>query len=302
MAIEDFPHRLDLALKALCISRGALAARLEVNKSVVSRWLKGVNGPTQHNLAKLTELLAARSPGFTMLDWEGDIDGMAERLGLGPTRTGAPSPQALGIPPDWLPARLLEEAVATTRARGDAYEGFWRTTRPAISPAGRFIHDRVLIRKNAGGLLTFRLGVIDMRFEGWALPTQTQLVATGVDAETGVFIFVILNAVLRNRADVLDGLSMTCQRSAGGSAVAEAVLLERTGFLSDDPAADDARWEASISTDPFAPEGSVPPAIRDHLFRDVGPAAFATGGDALLTMTFSGSLSRGPEPSVPFPT
>jgi hypothetical protein len=149
--------------------------------------------------------------------------------------------------------------------------------------------------------LTFRLGVIDMRFEGWACPSQTQLVAAAVDAETGVFIFVILNAVLRDRADVLDGLTLTCQRSRGGSAVAGSVLLERTGFLGGDPAADDARWEASIATNPFVGPETLAPGIAEHLFRDVGPAALASGGDALLTMAFGRSLSRGPDPKAPFP-
>jgi hypothetical protein len=300
--VENFPERFDLALKALCISRGGAAALLGVDKSVVSRWLKGVNGPTQHNLARLTALLAERRPGFTMLDWDLDLARMAEKLGVVPV-AAEPSPAALGgLLGGWLPPRLLEEALATTRARGEAYEGFWRTTRPAISPPGRFVHDRVLIRRNRDGLLTFRLGVIDMRFEGWACPSQTQLVAAAVDAETGVFIFAILNAVLRQRADVLDGLALTCQRSAGGSAFASAVLLERTGFLGADEAQDDARFEASIVADPFVGPETLAPGLADHLFRDVGPTAFAAGGDALLTMAFSRSLSRGPEPGTPFPT
>ena len=301
MSVEEFPRRLDLALKALCISRGGAAALLGVDKSVVSRWLKGVNAPTQHNLAKLTSLLAERRPGFTMLDWESDIARMAEKLGLGEEAQPPPSGGVGSLLGGWLPPRLFEEALATTRVRGDAYEGFWRTTRPAIDPPGQFVHDRVLVRRNAEGVLTFRLGVIDMRFEGWACPSQTQLVAAAVDAETGVFIFVILNAVLRNRADVLDGLSLTCQRGAGGSAVAGALLLERTGFLTGDPAADDARWEASIETNPFVAPHALAPGIADHLFRDVGPTALAAGGDAVLTMAFGRSLSRGPDPRVPFP-
>jgi transcriptional regulator with XRE-family HTH domain len=302
MTIKDFPARLDLALKALSISRADLAAMLCVDKSAVSRWLAGVNGPTQHNLAKLTSLLAARRPGFSMLDWELEAGRLAEKLGLSATGREAQTERAGGPLDGWLPPRLLDEAVATTRARGDAYEGFWRTTRPAIDPPGQFVHDRVLIRRNGNGLLSFRLGVIDMRFEGWACPSQTQLVASAVDGETGVFIFVILNAVLRDRADVLDGLTLTCQRGAGGSAVAGAVLLERTGFLGPDPDADDERWERSIETNPFVRPDSISRRIRDHLFRDVGPAALAAGGDALLTMAFGRSLSRGPDRNTPFPT
>ena len=39
-------------------------------------------------------------------------------------------------------------------------------------------------------LLTFRLGVVEMRFEGWACPNQTQLVGAGVDEETIEEMFV----------------------------------------------------------------------------------------------------------------
>jgi hypothetical protein len=298
MRLEDFSPRLELALKALSIGRGVLAARLEIDKSVVSRWIKGVNGPTDHNLTKLTALIAERCPGFTMLDWDSDLPRFAEKLGVADepqdADQGGPPPGLSG----WPPPRILGEAMAATAARGEAFEGFWRSTRPAIAPSGRFIRDRILIRRSRSGLLTFRLGVIDMRFEGWAMPNQTQIVAAGVDEGSGVFIFVMLNAVLRDRADVMDGVALTCQRTAGGTPVATATLLERTGFLTGDPQADDARYEASISPDPFAPAESIPAALREHLFRDVGPSALAAGGDALLMMPFARSLARGPRPGV----
>ena len=46
--------------------------------------------------------------------------------------------------------------------------------------------------------------------------------------------------------------------------------------------------------DPLAPEGSVPPHVRDHLFHDIGPGAFARGGPAALMLPFVLSMSRGP--------
>ncbi len=159
----------------------------------------------------------------------------------------------------------------------------------------------MIIRRDPAGFLRYRMGVVDMRFEGVSFPLQTQLYSIGIGPGTGVVIFTILNAVLRNRADVLDGLSLTLTRNGGGAPVAGAVLLERTGFLSDDPEADDARFGESIRRDPLAPEGSVPDDIRAHLMRDVGPAALAKGGEMLLTMAFAQSLSRGPLAGVTFP-
>ena len=154
----DFPARLLLALKALSISRGRLAAQLEVDKSVVSRWLNGRQAPSGQNLVNLTDLVAARRPGFTLLDWEADLDALATKLGV------APEPVAgWGLLEQWVPESVLREAHTLTGLRGDAYEGFWRTTRPAISQPGRFIHNPLMIRKASNGFLVCRSAVEDMR-------------------------------------------------------------------------------------------------------------------------------------------
>lgn len=288
--MSDLPSRLLLALKALSLSRGGLAAELAVDKSVISRWLSGRQAPSGQNLANLTALVALRRPGFTLLDWEADPETFSAKLVGAPG--GAPDPWGpLG---GWLPESVLREAKTLSDLRGDAYEGFWRTTRPAISLPGRFIRDRVMIRKAENGFLTCRTAVEDMRFDGRTFLTQTQLFTIMVDARTGIFLFTIVNAVMRNRAEVLDGLSLTLQRLGGGSPVAGALLMERTGFLSGDPQADNAAFEASIEADPLAPEGAVPPDIAARLLPDVGPAALAAGGAALLFMPFATSLSRGP--------
>jgi hypothetical protein len=161
------------------------------------------------------------------------------------------------------------------------------------------MHDRIMIRREPNGLLRIHMGVIEMRFVGWILPIQTQLFAWGADEGTGVFLFAIFNSVLRNRAEVLDGITLTLTRESGGTPVAAPALIERTGTLSGDRAADDAAFEASIRGNPLAPEGSIPQHVRDHLFRDSGPAAFARGGEALLRMAFATSMSRGPESGMP---
>ena len=297
MTLQDFPAKLSLVLKHLSIGRGRLAAELRVDKSVIARWLNGVHAPTGDNLSKLTTAVAARRPGFTGLDWESDLAGLGRRLLEGATvpAVGPEAATAIGSG-SWIPPEVVREAILTTAARGDAYEGFWRSTRPAIEAPGRFIHDHILIRKGAHGLLEFRLRVIDMYFTGVAFPTQTQIFAFCADPHTGLFIFTIFNAVLRHRADVLDGLALTVQRYRGGSPVASAVVLERVGMLSEDPGADDARHSAEGQLDPFAPEGSISEAIRTHLNRNAGPEALAAGGDFLLHMPFATSMSRGPSP------
>lgn len=286
----EFPSKLLLALKALSLSRGRLAAELAVDKSVVSRWLSGRQAPSGENLANLTHLVAQRRPGFTLLDWDADLDTLATRLGVAAeTAAGAFGPLA-----GWLPDAVLREAQALTALRGADYEGFWRTTRPAIGLPGRFMHDQVLIRRADNGFLTFRLKVEDMLFEGWTFPTQTQLFSLAADARSGLFIFSIYNAVLRHKAERLDGISMTIQRLGGGSPVAGANIMDRTGDLSGDVAADDARFEELAAANPLAPEGSVPPEVSAHIFRNFGPTEMARGGPALLSMPFAESWSRGP--------
>ena len=288
---DDLPARLNLALKALSLSRGRLATELAVDKSVISRWLNGRQAPSGQNLANITALIASYRPGFNLLDWEGNPEAFAAKLGVGGS-AARHFPDHL--PFGGLPENVLREAHNITELRGEAYEGFWRTTRVAIGQPGRFIHNHLMIRRNAAGALTFKLGVEDMRFEGVSFPTQTQLFSIGADARTGIFVFTILNAVLRHRAEVMDGLALTCQRIGGGTPAALAILMERCGDLSGDPDADAATFEATVGNDTLAPDGSISDQIRDHLFRDIGPAALAAGGAALLMMPFATSMSRGP--------
>jgi hypothetical protein len=290
---DSFGQKLAMVLKALTLSNGRFAADLGVDKSVVGRWLSGAVKPSMHNLARLTAQIAAKSPGFSMLDWDLDL---AELQALVTDHRRTPPKREAAMLLDWPPRGVVEEAAAATALRGDAYEGFWRSTRLSNEVPGRFVHDQILMRKSANGLLQVRTGVIEMRFEGISFPSQTQLIGLNVDAESGVFIFSVFNGVLRHRADVMDGLALTVTRNAGGSAVAMAVVMERTGELTGDEAADDARYEASIQMNPLAPEGSVPEHIRNHLFKDVGPTAFAAGGAAILNMAFANSIASGSDP------
>jgi hypothetical protein len=76
--------------------------------------------------------------------------------------------------------------------------------------------------------------------------------------------------------------------------MAYAIMFERVGNLSGDPKADDAHFAELAAKNPLAPEGSIPDELRAHLLRDVGPEARALGGDRLLSMPLSRSMTRGP--------
>lgn len=86
--VVELPEKLGLVLKALSLSRVALAQRLGVDKSLVGRWLSGAVHPTEDNLARLAALVAETIPAFRLADLYGGIGELASRLGVAvPKRT-----------------------------------------------------------------------------------------------------------------------------------------------------------------------------------------------------------------------
>ena len=284
-----FPDNLSLVLKALSISRGQLAAAVGVDKSLISRWCSGSVTPSEYNLARLTRHIAAASPDFSLLDWELGVDALAARFGV----IVPAAPRAGPGLSDWVPPAMLTEAAAAVALHGASYEGFWQTTRPSSEAPGQFIHDQVLMRVTPDGMLSFRLGVMDISYSGWSLPLQNKLFSIATDSVTGTFVFGIWNGVTRQRAEVADGLILTCMRDAAGTPIASKCLLERTGDLTGDVAVDDARLRELAQQYPLSTADQVPDAVRQHLWSDTGPAALANGGETILMMTLARSMARG---------
>jgi hypothetical protein len=279
---QSFSAKFALALKALSLSRGRLAADLEVDKSVIGRWATGAVKPSDHNLSRLTALIAERVAGFTALDWD---RGAAEFAGLFGANPGAIA---------GLPLPLLEQIRSTTALRAAAYEGFFRSTRPYVLHPGKFVHDHGMIRLDDQGLLSLRMGTAGTFVEGWMLPLGNQLFCISADITSGALLFGIFNGVAAARAQVLDGLTLGPALDPGRTPTAYAMMFERVGDLSGDPDADDAHFATLAAKDPLAPEGSIPDGLRAHLVRDIGPAALALGGEMLLRMPLSRSIARGP--------
>lgn len=288
-----FHEKLTLVLKALSMSRGRLAAELGVDKSLVGRWASGVVTPSAHNLENLTRVISARCTGFTMLDWDRDLPGLAGLLGVAAPVNGH-GVAGLHDAPDALPLPVLEMSRLTTERRGHAYEGFWRTTRPSVVMPGRFFHDHGMIRRADNGLLSFKVGGAGLLFDGWLLPAEGQLFAILFDTVGQTPIFVIWNGVPLSKASFLDGIVMAAALNAARTPSAYPIVMERVGDLTGDKAADDAMCEQLLNRDPLAPEGSIPDDIRRHLIRDIGPAAAAQGlGDMFLLAPITATLSRG---------
>jgi len=290
MGNGDFAARLALILKALSLSRGRLAADLGVDKSLVGRWCSGAVTPSSHNLVRLTQHIATRHPGFTLHAWEVPLANLAADFGVSMVAT--PRMILSGFD-EWLTLTKFREAAETSGAASRSLAGFWRTTRPVPEFPGKFIHDHVIMEAGADGPLRYRVGLFSNRLVGWAMACSDQMYCCATNQLSGASIFCIFNRVNRPRVDVMDGITLACMADAGGVPVAATCLIERIGDLSGDAEADNARYEELLAEHPIAPDGSVPPEISAHLWRDIGPTALANGGDANLMMRSMSSLARG---------
>ncbi len=285
---ETFGAKLTLVLKALSISRGRLAAEVGADKSVVGRWAAGAVVPSAHNLERLTHVIAARAPGFTLLDWDRDVAGLADRFGVEVVCDGTESAAVTRF----LPEAMLDEGRANVRARGDDFAGLWRTTRPQVGLNDQLIHDHILQWVAPDGLLRHIYGVAgQLRFDGWALPIHDQLYTITADAASGVFIFTILHGVPRRKATVMEGISLTCMRGRDSLITAAPCLFERIADLTGDRETDEARFDEAMARPPLAPEGSIAPDIRARLLPDLGPAADAAGGRLMMAIGLSTTLA-----------
>jgi hypothetical protein len=295
---EPLSAKLAFALKVFSISRSQLAARLEVDKSVVGRWLNGVANPSAHNMARLTAMAAERAPGFTAVDWDLDLAGLARRLGVDTAIAASVGPR-FG---DGLPLDILDLALTHTQQRGEAYEGIFRSTRPLGAQPGRFQHDHGMIRREPNGLLRLTMVNGRVNVDGWMLPLQGQLFCVAHERTSGALVFGIFHGVNMPKAMVIDGMILGSVLDAGRTPTASLMLFERIADLTGDRDADDARFKALSDCDPLAPEGSVPQALVEHLVRDNGPTELGCGGDWLMRLPVARTWSHGDESRPPVST
>ncbi|AQR72314.1 helix-turn-helix transcriptional regulator [Sphingomonas sp. LM7] len=284
---DGFGDRLTLALKALSMSRGRLAAELEVDKSLVGRWASGTVRPSSHNLERLTRLLAEKHPGLTLLDWDRELADFAALFGI--DLVSPPLDRPSGIE---LPAETLDAAYGSTRLRGDAYEGFWRATHPAIIAPGRFFHEHGMIRRSGSGFLRFELGGPDVRYVGSILPIEGQVFVIATDTVRHLPCYMIFNIVTMPKIVLMDGLLLTAGNAMRNPS-AYPIVMERIGDLSGNEEADDAQAAALMTRPQFVQdEALVSQDMRAHLIRNFGPDAANSGGDLLLTAAGTPDLAK----------
>ena len=288
---EDFAPRFRLALQALGLSRGRAAHELRVDKSLVGRWASGSVRPSEHNLAAITELVASRIPGFTMLDWQRDIASFAACFPIEFPLSAVEVPEQ-EIPN--LPLGHLVHVKAETERKGGAYSGFWRSTRPSVIMPGKLFFGYGIFRLGPNGFLDVRVGSSGLSFEGWGYVSEGNLIAFLSDPLGSTPLSFIFKGVPLPKATLLDGLLLLAGFDAARTPAAVPVIIERIGDLTGDRETDEATFAELLQRD-FVADGEVADPVRRHLLRDVGPAAAAAGGDMFLIA--SGALSRGTSPS-----
>jgi transcriptional regulator with XRE-family HTH domain len=280
-----FAARFTLALKALSMSRGRLAAELGVDKSLVGRWASGAVTPSAYNLERLTHLLATKRPGLTLLDWDRDMPDFAELFGVTLARSDTEAR------PSGLPGVVQDLVRDSVESRLDAYEGFWRSTHASFFEPGRFCHQYGIIRRAAGGLM-FELGAIGVRYGGTMSPVEGQIFAVASDNIRQVPAFMILNVVAAPRIALLDGLLVAASSSLRVPA-AYSIILERIGDLSGNLDADDRHVEGLMNQPEVLSSSEIlPEVVRRHLLRNFGPDAAAAGGEMMLSAPLTPRLAE----------
>jgi len=288
--VAELSAKLDLMLKAASVSRVALAHRLGVDKSLVGRWLSGAVHPTEHNLARLSEFLGESLAGFRLADWYEQPERLAARYGVVAASRAVNVPVPLGAGPV---AEFLESAGPELSFRGDAYEGFWRTSRPSYLMSGRIFHDYGMIRRRADGLIEVMMQGSGLDFSGLLFPTCGNVFVFLYDRTGRSPMTVLFKGVSLPKAMVLDGILLLATLDPDRTPAALPIAMERVEDLTGESEADLARYHEIIDEMPLPVEPVAHDVLRDRLYRDVGPAAAAMGGEAFLSVSGNRGLSRG---------
>jgi hypothetical protein len=91
---------------------------------------------------------------------------------------------------------------------------------------------------------------------------------------------------------------MWCSLDTLRTPTASAILVERVADLTGDEATDSAAFAELCAAEPLVAEGSLSPALINHLTRDIGPSQIPLGGDWLLKLPLARSWARGSNEAI----
>ncbi|MBN8927026.1 MAG: hypothetical protein BGO51_04700 [Rhodospirillales bacterium 69-11] len=218
-----FAIRLQRAMTELNISRVTLARELGVDKSVIARWIGGVNQPTSHNLTRLTEVLRRRRPELTLDFWR------------------SPEPVSLRLPgpPEAAPACASSGLVLAglrlpRRPDIDAnYAGLWAGFYQSTQNRGAVVLCLMLIAQDRNGLrCVFTEGKVSAAGTGVAIGPRLHGILE-IDPLHDRLCLFIFNGVGTPDAAVMDGLYAISAGDASTCATASPIVLFRIGMAED---------------------------------------------------------------------
>ena len=219
---EEFAKKLNLALAAVNLSRARLAARLVVDKSLVSRWTSGQIQPSNHNLARLGELFAELRPGFTNVLWSRSLQEFAIffQVSLAEKTPAASDGAPLGF------LKSFERSRTETLLEGRVYTGIYALFRQTMSNSGRVMMEAVAIWQE-DGILRFRSHDGFFDHGGPLLLLRQQLHGYSESERQDGLAFMTLHGVGGNRAMVMDGILMSVAATRTYDPVAVKIILLR---------------------------------------------------------------------------
>lgn len=238
--IQDFGAKLTLALKALNLSRGKLAARVGVDKSLVGRWASGQVMPTGHNLARISEIVGGLKPGFSILAWEQPEGAFAEFFGIAERPEPAQQPAASGA----YSLKSRPVSLEETAFSGSAYPGIYAGFREAFANTGALIMEMHMLHME-GPELKFCGHDGFFTHSGHVLLIKGQVYLFGEsDTRQDGMMFCVFHGVNGSRAMVLDGIQLSVAADKYFTPAAIKMVMLRIADLTGDHRVDRARFEA----------------------------------------------------------
>lgn len=241
---SDFSRKLDIALKALDLSRTRLAKLVGVDKSVASRWASGASVPSDGNLRALTDALKKQRAGLALADWELDIEAFAAKLGV-----SAPAPATAVDATDALVLRSFAAFRRDIDREAPIYEGFYLTYNRSSSNTGDVTRRALKIWRD-GGRLRFLSSNVSPLYdvEGEIFVWRGKLFFFGEMRRFDGVSLSILNGTTQPTPTYLTGIAAGLGADSLLSPNATAVVMEFQGRFTGDPARDDQTWRRLIGT------------------------------------------------------
>lgn len=282
----------------LNISRVTLARELAVDKSVIGRWLTGVNQPTGHNLTRLTDIVRRHWPDATLDFWH--LPPPEIRAAEAPAQPAAASADC-GL--------VVSGLRAQSRPNVDAnYVGLWGGFYQSTQNRGSVVLAMMHLWTDRSGLrCTFTEGKVSASGAAIAIGARLHLILEIEPLHDRLCLF-IFNGVGSPDAAAMDGVYSISAGDTVTCAAASPVVMFRIGDANDYARAGSlegvmrALYEINVHNVPFSTGNGDPIAglsnvLPAEILRVVCPLVGVTRIDGetdfVLRMPASRSLPTG---------